>query len=221
MIRSHFRTPKGTELPLMNLRGKEYLIVQYRVVWFREERPDWSIETEFLQLTSEIAIARAFIKNEQGRIIAMGTKHETPKGFPDFIEKSESSAIGRALAMCGFGTQFCADDLDEGEGARLADSPVESKSAPRDDFDRQHQKPTAAEILGFQVPAAVKARQESTIGEFVIKFGKHKGLSLKTVGWTDCNAYLNWLESNAKQNGKPLNNGAIEFKQALLEWGGK
>lgn len=115
------KTKAGTELPLMNLKGKDYLLVAYRIVWFREEHPDWRIETEFLVLNENAAIARAKILNADGVVIAMSTKSETPKGFGDFIEKAETGAIGRALALCGYGTQFT-DDLDEGD--RLADAPI-------------------------------------------------------------------------------------------------
>jgi hypothetical protein len=115
-----FKTPKGTELPLLNLKGKNYLTVAYRVLWMREEHPEWSIETEYLRLDDKMAIAKATIRNGEGKLLAQGTKSETPQGFPDYIEKSESSAIGRALAFCGYGTQF-AEELEEGE--RLADAP--------------------------------------------------------------------------------------------------
>jgi hypothetical protein len=123
-------TPKGTQLPLMNLKGKDYLQVAYRLVWFREQEPESGIETEMLVLNDECAVAQARITRE-GRTIAMATKRETKKDFPDFIEKAETGAIGRALAMAGYGTQFTLPDLDEGE--RLADSPVETakpKAAP-------------------------------------------------------------------------------------------
>ena len=54
--------------------------------------------------------------------MAKGTKMEDFRGFPDYIEKSETGAIGRALAACGFGTQF-APDLDEIDANRFVDSP--------------------------------------------------------------------------------------------------
>ena len=44
------KTTKGTELPTIDLHGKPYLQVAHRIVWFREERPDWRIKTEFHQL---------------------------------------------------------------------------------------------------------------------------------------------------------------------------
>lgn len=120
-----FTTPNGTVLSMMNLKGKDYMGVQQRIVWFKEERPTWSIETEFKVVTQELAIAKATIRDDTGRIMATAHKQETAKGFADFIEKSETGAIGRALLLCGFGTAFAADDFHEGE--RLADSPQPPK----------------------------------------------------------------------------------------------
>lgn len=117
------KTEKGTELPILKLpSGKEYLEVKYRVVWFREVKPDWSIETEFLQLQPEYSLAKAMIKDSLGRVIATGHKFETKGGFADHMEKAETGAIGRALALCGFGTANTADEFNEGD--RIVDSPV-------------------------------------------------------------------------------------------------
>jgi hypothetical protein len=116
-----FKTQKGSELPLLNLKGKDYLQVQHRIVWFREELPKWSIETELLERTETASTAKATIKDEAGRIMATAHKRETKQGFADHIEKAETGSIGRALALIGYGTQFT-DDLDE--GSRLADSPT-------------------------------------------------------------------------------------------------
>jgi hypothetical protein len=132
-VKRTYRTPKGTELPIIDLRGKEYLEVKYRLVWFREQNPTWSLETDFVQVTEDSAFARAIVKDDQGRVISISHKFETREGFPDFIEKAETGAIGRALGITGFGTQFLADELDEGE--RIVDSPREPNrlaAAPRE-----------------------------------------------------------------------------------------
>src|SRR5262245_46766475 len=97
------KTPKGTELPLIDLKGKPYLQVAHRLVWFREEHPEWAIETNIVEQDSAHAVMRATIRvNEGGPIIAQATKSETKTGFSDFLEKAETGAIGRALALCGF-----------------------------------------------------------------------------------------------------------------------
>lgn len=117
----YFETKKGTKLPFLNLRGKPYLQVAHRLVWFREDHPDWSIETE-VQTNGVESMSKAIIRDEAGRIIATAHKKETAEGFGDHLEKSETGSIGRALALIGYGTQF-APELDEGE--RLADSPIQ------------------------------------------------------------------------------------------------
>lgn len=121
-----FKTKGGSELIISQIKGKDYLMVAQRIIWFREEHPDYTIETEIIKLAQDSCLSKAYIKDSSGRIISMSHKFEDAKGFPDFIEKSETGAIGRALALSGFGTQFCADDLDEGK--RLADAPIESKN---------------------------------------------------------------------------------------------
>ncbi|HLI05993.1 MAG TPA: hypothetical protein VKV40_05430 [Ktedonobacteraceae bacterium] len=136
---------------LMNIKSRagssEYLPVQWRLVWFRQECPQGTIETELVHLdldkeTEEetyvwnqekrrsekviktakgIAIFRAIVKDGKGGI-ATGTKMEKAASFPDYLEKAETGSIGRALAALGYGTQF-APELNEEH--RIVDSPVE------------------------------------------------------------------------------------------------
>ena len=104
--------------------GRTYLPVSARIVWFRQEHPDWTIETEMVELNHEkqYAIFRARISDGDGRLMATGTKKEDVKGFGDYLEKAETGSVGRALALCGFGTQF-SPELDETGPGRFADSP--------------------------------------------------------------------------------------------------
>lgn len=109
---------------LMDLKGKKYLQVLWRLVWFREDHPNWCIDTHLEQLSENHAVFTAKILDENGMQKASGYGSESMKDFKDFIEKAETKAIGRALAMLGYGTQF-APELDEGE--RIVDSPVDVK----------------------------------------------------------------------------------------------
>lgn len=122
-------TQKGTELPLMNLKGKDYLEVKYRLVWFREEFPHGSIQTEVSEV-DDVATAKATIAipvNGNYVVLSTGHKRESKENFGDNYEKAETGAIGRALAAAGFGTQF-EPEFDEGE--RIVDAPVETKNRP-------------------------------------------------------------------------------------------
>lgn len=110
---------------MMQLKGKDYLQVQWRLVWFREDHPDWVINTDCVTCDAEHAIFKATISDENGIQKSAGHGSESKKDFADFLEKAETKAVGRALAMLGYGTQFAADELDEGE--RIVDSPVSRK----------------------------------------------------------------------------------------------
>ena len=119
-------TPKGTTLPLTNLKGKDYLMVAYRLQWFNEVEKNFEITTEFLHVDDTQTVCKSTITifDETGKIVrkASGTKRETMKDFPDHTEKAETGSIGRALLMLGYGTQFALNELDEGN--RIVDAPV-------------------------------------------------------------------------------------------------
>lgn len=119
-------TSKGTQMPLINLKGKPYLQVAYRLVWFREDHPNGKIVTTPISITEDFALFKATISVLDGskyRKLATAHKKETKQGFGDFIEKAETGSVGRALAMCGYGTQF-EPEFDEED--RVVDSPIET-----------------------------------------------------------------------------------------------
>ncbi len=108
---------------LSKVKGKDYLEVKWRLVWFRDSHPEGSINTEFALHDPIVIKASVFTKDE----LLLGTGMGTPKtqgvAASRPFEGAETAAIGRALAVAGFGTQFTGEELSEGE--HLADSPVE------------------------------------------------------------------------------------------------
>jgi len=171
---------------------KDYLPVQWRLVWFRDQCPQGTIETEELayDLDREIE-AEVFVWNAEKRrsekVIkkargyaryratvtdgkggrATGTKSESAVNFADFGEKSETGAIGRALAALGYGTQF-APELNEEH--RIVDSPVERSSGPTENNgaysnDNTHNGGERKPIVAVRPTAANgKARNDSADG---------------------------------------------------------
>lgn len=107
---------------MMKLKNKDYLQVMWRLVWFREDHPNWALESNALTIDDDHAVFKAIVCDENGVQKSVGHGSESKRDFGDFIEKAETKAVGRALAMLGYGTQFAADELDEGE--RIVDSPV-------------------------------------------------------------------------------------------------
>lgn len=132
-IKRVYKTPKGTEVPLLNLKGKEYLQVAHRLIILDETHESYTVNTELIQVSDVSAVSKATVTvfSKDGKVLrsATSTKRETKSDFPDFIEKAETGSIGRALALIGIGTQFCTQDMEE--GTRLADSPVFSKEDVR------------------------------------------------------------------------------------------
>lgn len=120
------KTPKGTILPLINLKGKDYMMTAYRLQWFVEENTRYTINTEFVSVTSDETLARVTINlyDTNGNLVksVQGSKRESKKDFNDHSEKAETGALGRALISLGYGTQYALSDLDE--GSRIVDSPV-------------------------------------------------------------------------------------------------
>jgi hypothetical protein len=215
MKRIH-KTEKGTELPLLNLKGKDYLEVKYRLVWFREEHPNWSIETEFLSIDERSACARAVVKDENGRIMATSHKIESATNFPDFMEKAETGAIGRALALIGFGTQFCADELDEGD--RIVDAPVAKKAAYRAGTAAGSSPvvPGVKSAVSSAHPPSGGGEIPFDLGEFQVNFGKkYLGKRLKEIPRKDIESYVDWLEKKAVEKKANPGHEVEMLKQAV------
>lgn len=100
----------------------DYLEVKWRLVWFRQggsgmpAHPEWTIRTTLVKIdsTGGFAIFMAEIIDEGGRLIASGHRTETKADWSDYVEKAETGAVGRALAMAGYGTQFAPELEEEG-----------------------------------------------------------------------------------------------------------
>lgn len=123
-------TSKGTALPMIKLKGKDYLLIAHRLLWLNDDFENFTIDTQVLQLTEEYAVVRSDVRllDKNGTVIrsATATKRETKSDFADFLEKAETGSVGRALAMIGIGTQFAQQDMEE--GMRLADAPLDPPS---------------------------------------------------------------------------------------------
>jgi hypothetical protein len=122
---------------LMSLKGKDYLNVQNRLLWFIRDQRDmiasglattsYVIRTELVDLDREVGWAhfRTTVRDVLGNESVMYGS-ESARDFPDFIEKASTKSLGRALLALGYGAAF-APEIDEGE--RIVDSPIERRPA--------------------------------------------------------------------------------------------
>lgn len=120
----------------MDIKGKAYAEVNQRTKAFRMVYPEGTINTEIISLENGICTMKATIMNE-GKILGTGFAQEkegsTFINKTSYIENCETSAVGRALGMCGFGIDTSICSADELQNALLnqkrltEEKPEESK----------------------------------------------------------------------------------------------
>ena len=100
-----------------NIKGKDYVEVNQRLLYFRNEPTfaGWSIESDLVDLQPDRCCIKAIIRDADGRIRATGHAHEDRTSSminkTSYVENAETSAIGRALATLGLGgTEFASAD---------------------------------------------------------------------------------------------------------------
>ncbi len=99
---------------LIKLGKKDYLPVAGRLLWLNFECQNFTIDTELIEMSDKHAVFKATVTITQGQHLrkASSYKREDQNHFPDSVEKACTGAVGRALGMLGFGTQFT-DEFDE------------------------------------------------------------------------------------------------------------
>lgn len=126
---------------------KQYAEVNQRIKAFRMLMPNGSITTEMLSLENGVAIFKAIVKNEDGNVIGTGTAYEkegsTFINQTSYIENCETSAVGRALAMCGIGIDLSIASYEEVANAKLNQKEDDMK-LPMLDVPKESKKKAAA-----------------------------------------------------------------------------
>ena len=106
-----------------NIQGKEYAEVNQRIKAFRSLCPGGAILTEMLSCENGVCIFKASVYDEDMRILGTGTAYEKEGSSfinkTSFIENCETSAVGRALGMCGFGIDTSIASSEEVQNAIL------------------------------------------------------------------------------------------------------
>ena len=120
----------------MDIKGKEYMLVNDRVKIFREKYPDGDIETRIISLDNGVVVIQADIYrnvfttddseyNKEVRIqrvhLASGTAYEKEDSNfinkTSYIENCETSAVGRALGFLGIGIDTSIASAEEVQNA--------------------------------------------------------------------------------------------------------
>ena len=96
---------------------KDYAEVNQRIKAYRMVYPNGSIITEMLSNENGVCVFRATVRDAHGRIVATGTAYEKENSSfinqTSYIENCETSAVGRALGMAGFGIDTSVASYEE------------------------------------------------------------------------------------------------------------
>jgi hypothetical protein len=103
-------------LKTVNIRGKEYTLVESRIAFFNQSNPRGSIRTEIIGQPQEWVFVRALVTPDVEKPERVFTGHSQAKWVGSIngqsaLENAESSAIGRALAAMGLGGGASYDEM--------------------------------------------------------------------------------------------------------------
>lgn len=144
-----------------DIKGKDYAEVNQRIKAFRMVYPTGTIRTEIVSIKDGVCIIRAEVRaiteyrEGQFETVTLGTGTAYEKEGSSFInstsyiENCETSAVGRALGMAGFGIDVSVASAEEVQNAILNQ---------KEDGQR---KPKAAPAQAAPAPASVY--QKTTI----------------------------------------------------------
>ena len=171
---------------VINLRGREYKTVALRVSEFRAQYPivdGWAIITEPVTVTEAVVVFKATVVDPSGRLVATGYAEEerSTRGVnsTSALENCETSAIGRALAACGFAGQEYAS-ADELANA-LEKQRTKTPATKTDTFVE------GLHALGFTV-------------DLVVRYCEYRGWhDPRSVDVSRRLALLDWINSDGKK----------------------
>lgn len=119
-------TSKNLKQKAIDIKGKQYVLVKDRIIYFNESYPKGEIITEILPSADTVVTIRACVYPGDGRRF---TGHGSEKiggagvNSTSALENAETSAVGRALAMMGIGVIDSIASVDEINKAQVGKAP--------------------------------------------------------------------------------------------------
>lgn len=103
----------------VNIKGKEYVMVNERIKEFRNKFKGYSLESEIVSLDNDSCVVKAIIRDDKGVVVATGLAREERQdktslvNLNAYVENCETSAWGRALGNLGIGIDVAIASGDE------------------------------------------------------------------------------------------------------------
>lgn len=104
-----------------DIKGKDYAEVNQRIKAFKMLYPEGTIVTKMKSNENGVCVFRAYVYDEEQKLLATGTAYEKENSTfinkTSYIENCETSAIGRALGIAGFGIDTSIASAEEVQNA--------------------------------------------------------------------------------------------------------
>ena len=117
----------------VDIKGKSYSEVNQRIKAFRMVYPQGMIETEMISNENGVCVFKASVSEPNGCLLANGYAYEKEDSSfinqTSYIENCETSAVGRALGMAGFGIDVSVASAEEVQNA------INNKKRTQEDAD--------------------------------------------------------------------------------------
>jgi hypothetical protein len=167
-----------------NIRGSEYAEVNQRIKAFRMVYPTGFITTEMTSNENGVCVFRAsvgYVDNLDRVVLGTGTAYEKEgSSFINkfsYIENAETSCVGRALGMAGFGIDTSIASYEEVANA------VENQNKP-DNIDKKKAEVKKSKASAEQKKAAELKSKVDMIKKYVASSAEKK------------EAYLEYIKAN-------------------------
>lgn len=195
---------------LMNLKGRDYLNVQNRLLWFiRDQRAlivaglakvPYVVQSELVEMDRSTGWAhfKTYVRDVLGNEATMYGS-EAAKDFADFAEKASTKSLGRALLALGYGTAF-APEMDEGE--RVVDAPVNRRPQQQ---QQQAERPRQVSTIREAPAASETARVAGPAAAPTAQTGEEPEATEKQLAS---------IRKLCEALGKPEPNGVLSYGQA-------
>lgn len=117
MIKFENISKANESIKTTDIKGKEYAEVNQRIKAFRMCNPNGTITTDIVSLENGVVLMKATVQDDDGKVIGSGYAYEKENSTfinkTSYIENCETSAVGRALGMCGFGIDTSVASYEE------------------------------------------------------------------------------------------------------------
>ena len=134
-------------------RGKDYVEVNQRVIAFRMVYPGGGISSEIVSLANGICVMKSTCTDENGNILGVGHAYEKENSSfinkTSYIENCETSAVGRALGMAGFGIDTSICSAEELQTAVLNQDLMKPVSEDQIKMMKQMLEDTDSDVAAF------------------------------------------------------------------------